>query len=79
VKASAVIGISDEKSGEIPVAYIELEEGVESYNESELKRYMREHLANYKITKHIYMVEELPKNETGKIHKRVLKEKLKNV
>ena len=78
VKASAVIGISDEKSGEIPVVYIEPEEGIESFDESELKRYMREHLANYKIPKHIYTLEELPKNATGKVLKRILKERLKN-
>jgi len=78
IKASAVIGIFDEKSGEIPVAYIELDEDCEALDETGLKKYMREKLANYKIPKHLYIIEELPKNATGKILKRVLKEKLKN-
>jgi len=78
VKASAVIGVFDEKSGEIPVAYIELNEGYETLDEAGLKKFMREKLANYKIPKHLHIIEALPKNATGKILKRVLKENLKN-
>jgi long-chain acyl-CoA synthetase len=77
VKASAVVGIPDEKSGEIPVAYIELEEENGSLDEAALKRYMRDHLANYKIPKHLHLIETLPKNATGKVLKRVLKEQLR--
>lgn len=79
IAASAVIGIRDEKSGEIPVAYIELEEDVEGYDEEALKQYMKKHLANYKIPRQIHTIPELPKNATGKVLKRVLKEKLKHV
>jgi len=78
VKASAVIGIFDEKSGEIPVAYIELEEECEILDEKGLKPYLRERLANYKLPKYLYVIDELPKNATGKVLKRVLKEQLKN-
>jgi len=78
VGASAVIGIIDEKSGEVPVVYIELEEGKENLDEAGLKKYMRDHLANYKIPKQIHMIKELPKNATGKVLKRALKEKLKD-
>jgi len=78
VKASAVVGVFDEKSGEIPVAYIELEEGVETLDEAGLKKHMREQLANYKQPKQIHVIEELPKNATGKVLKRVLKEQLRN-
>ena len=77
VGSSAVIGIVDEKSGEAPIVYIELAEGTESFDEAGLKKYMREHLANYKIPKQIYVIEELPKNATGKVLKRVLKDRLK--
>jgi long-chain acyl-CoA synthetase len=79
VRASAVVGVADEKSGEIPVAYIELDEDRESLDETALKKYMREHLANYKLPKHIYVIESLPKNATGKVLKRVLKAELKHV
>ena len=78
VGASAVIGVVDEKSGEIPIVYIELAEGTESVDITGLKKYMREHLANYKIPKQIHMIKELPKNATGKVLKRVLKDRLKD-
>jgi long-chain acyl-CoA synthetase len=77
VEASAVIGIDDEKSGEIPVVYIELEEGVEKLDEAGLKKYMKEQLANYKIPKQIHVIKALPKNATGKVLKRALKESLR--
>ncbi len=78
VGASAVIGIDDEKSGEVPVVYIELEEGVEKFDEAGLKKYMREQLANYKIPKQIHVINALPKNATGKVLKRALKESLRS-
>ncbi|UPT77388.1 long-chain-fatty-acid--CoA ligase [Sulfurovum sp. XGS-02] len=76
VGASAVIGMADEKSGELPVAYIELEEGIEKLDQEGLKKYMREQLANYKIPKQIHLIKGLPKNATGKVLKRALKESL---
>jgi len=78
VGLSAVIGIFDEKSGEAPVVYIELLEGVDTLDQIALKKYMKEHLANYKIPKQIHIIDALPKNATGKILKRVLKDTLQN-
>ena len=75
IKAAAVIGMKDEKSGEVPVAYIELEEGA-NITPNEIKKYLREHLANFKIPKAIHIIDELPKNATGKVLKRVLKERI---
>ncbi len=62
----------------MPVVYIELEEGVETFDETGLRQYMREHLANYKIPKQIYVIPQLPKNATGKVLKRVLKENIRD-
>lgn len=76
ISASAVIGIQDEKSGEIPVAYIELEENVTMIDEGAFRSHLRVHLANFKLPKTHHIIEELPKNATGKVLKRVLKEKL---
>ncbi len=78
VGASAVIGIVDEKSGEAPIVYVELAEDIDTLDEQGLKKHMREHLANYKIPKQIHVIKELPKNATGKVLKRVLKENLKD-
>jgi len=76
VKFSAVLGIVDEKSGEIPVAYIELEEGLTSIDEAALRKHLRSRLANFKIPKQIHTIDALPKNATGKVLKRVLKEQI---
>ena len=76
ISASAVIAYIDEKHGEIPVVYIELEDNIPSINQISLKAYMREHLANYKIPKHIHFIDALPKNATGKVLKRELKASL---
>jgi len=77
VSMCAVIGIADEKSGEIPIVYIELADGIAHFDELGLKKHMKEQLANYKIPKQIHIIEALPKNATGKILKRVLKEQFK--
>jgi len=76
IAASAVVGIPDEKSGEVPVAYLELEEEVESIDEGELRAHLRAHLANFKLPKAHHIVDQLPKNATGKVLKRVLKERI---
>ncbi|MEA1917203.1 MAG: long-chain-fatty-acid--CoA ligase [Campylobacterota bacterium] len=75
IKAAAVIGIEDEKSGEVPVAYIELEENQE-LDAKEVRAILKESLATFKLPKHYYFIDELPKNATGKVMKRVLKESL---
>lgn len=76
VKECAVIG-KKENSDEIPVAFIEVEENAK-INELELKKFLKKHLANYKVPKAIYIVNELPKNATGKVLKRKLRENLED-
>jgi long-chain acyl-CoA synthetase len=75
VEAAAVIGIKDSASGEVPVAYIMPKEG-EKIEENELKNYLKEHLANFKIPRQFHIVEELPMTATGKVLKRMLKENI---
>ncbi|MGA1862170.1 fatty acid--CoA ligase [Deferribacter thermophilus] len=75
VEAAAVIGIPDEASGEVPVAYVMPQEGA-TLNEKDIKNYLKSHLANFKIPKKIYIVNELPMTATGKVLKRKLKEQV---
>nr|MBP6325053.1 AMP-binding protein [Sulfurospirillum sp.] len=76
VDATAVVGLRDEQTKDEDVlAFIQPKEGVE-LNEMEIRKYLKNHLANFKLPRHIYFVEELPKNATGKVLKRVLKEKV---
>lgn len=73
VKLAAVIGVSDPAGGEVPIAFVELEEGHEQTSVSLIKHQLKEHLASFKIPKTITVVESLPKTATGKVLKRVLK------
>jgi len=76
IKAAAVIGIKDPNSGEVPIAYVELDEEMDlsSVTSASIKAALKAHLANFKLPKLVHIVDELPKNATGKILKRVLKE-----
>lgn len=74
IKLAAVIGVNDPHSGEVPIAFVELEEGHEDTTQALIKSQLKEHLAAFKIPKTITVVESLPKTATGKVLKRVLKQ-----
>lgn len=75
VDAVAVVGVKNEANDEEVMAFVQAKEDVE-LKELEIKKYLKSHLANFKVPKHVYFVEELPKNATGKVLKRVLKEQI---
>lgn len=72
VGASGVVGCSDPIRGELPCAFVELKEGAAA-EERELAAWCRERLAGYKVPRFIKIVEQLPRNPTGKIMRRELK------
>jgi fatty-acyl-CoA synthase len=71
IKETAVIGVPDEKWGEVGKAFMVLNEN-ESLEHNELYEFCKEGLAKYKIPKYFEVVEELPKNEAGKIDRKSL-------
>lgn len=71
VVESAVIGVADEKWGEVPVAYITPRDG-STVTVEELKGFLRERLAGFKVPRTMVFAE-LPKTSTGKIQKNVLR------
>jgi len=73
IKEAAVIGIADQHKGEVPKAFLVLKDG-ETATEHEILHYLRERLASYKVPKYVDFRKTLPKNATGKILKRLLKE-----
>ena len=75
VAAAAVIGQRDDVRGEVPVAFIELAEGVdrEAFDDGPLRSFAREKLAGYKVPREIRVVERLPRSPTGKILRRELR------
>jgi fatty-acyl-CoA synthase len=73
VMEAAVVAGPDAKWGEVPIAYVTLKPGA-SANEAELIEHARSLLAHFKAPKKI-VFGELPKNQTGKIQKFVLRER----
>lgn len=71
IQEVAVIGVPDEKWGEVGKAFIKLKEGA-SISSEELRKYCEGNLARYKIPKYFEIVDEIPKSETGKIDRKTL-------
>lgn len=71
VLEAAVIGVSDEKSGEVVKAFIV--KGDKSLTEKELREYCKEQLTGYKRPKHFEFRAELPKSNVGKILRKDLR------
>ena len=75
VQVAAVVARPDEKWGETPCAFIELRPGASATAE-ELIEWCRQHLARFKVPRHIVFAE-VPKTSTGKIQKFRLREMAK--
>ena len=73
VAECAVFGIPDEEFGESIMAVVETIDGV-TLTEDEVRAHLAQHLANYKIPKRIEFQSDLPREETGKIYKRQLRD-----
>jgi acyl-CoA synthetase (AMP-forming)/AMP-acid ligase II/uncharacterized membrane protein len=69
----AIVGVDDEKFGQRLKAFVVAKNGAPS--EDELKQYVKSNLAGYKVPREIVFLDELPRNATGKVLKRELKEK----
>ncbi|WP_203362033.1 o-succinylbenzoate--CoA ligase [Bacillus sp. REN10] len=74
----SVIGVSDEKWGEVPFAFIVVKDK-HVITEEQLKQACLSKLAKYKIPKSFVILSELPKNAAGKVDKKQLKALLTNV
>lgn len=73
VMHASVIGIPDEKLGEDIAACVELREG-QSVSEAELRKFCMEQLPAFMVPSAIRIYSELPKNQTGKVIKKQLRE-----
>jgi HIP---CoA ligase len=64
----AVVGVPDERMGEVGKAYVLLRSG-QNLDEKTLIAWCREQMANYKVPKQVAFVEALPTNASGKVMK----------
>jgi len=72
VREAAVIGIPDERSGELIKAFVVLKEG-QTTTEEEIQAFCRERLAAYKVPRVIEFRADLPKSMVGKVLRRELR------
>ena len=69
----AAIGVDDEDFGQRLRAFVVLASGKKA-SEDDLKGYVKQNLARYKVPREIVFLDELPRNATGKVLKRELAE-----
>lgn len=73
VAEAAVIGVPDEKWGESGRAFVVLHATGKSEEAETLRAHCKAHLAKFKVPRDIVFLDELPKNDTGKINRAALK------
>ena len=66
VRGAAVVGIDDERLGQVPVAAVELREGCTT-TAAELLEHARVHLAGYEVPVEIIIVDTLPRTPSAKV------------
>ena len=69
----AVVGVPDERLGEVAMAFVVPRPG-QGVDPDELIAWSRDQMANYKVPRHVKLVEALPLNASGKVVKYQLRE-----
>jgi HIP---CoA ligase len=72
VTRAAVIGIPDDRMGEVGCAFVVLAVGA-SLDNDEFVAWCRERMANYKVPREVHVVADIPLNATGKVMKEELR------
>ena len=70
---AAIIGVADERWGEVGKAIVVLKPGC-SLSAEQIIDHCRDNLARFKLPRSVQFVEALPRNATGKVHKPTLRE-----
>ena len=73
VARAAVIGVPDERMGEVARAFLVKDAGADVDAEAVIA-WSREHMANFKVPRSVYFLDELPMNAGGKVVKSQLPE-----
>jgi acyl-CoA synthetase (AMP-forming)/AMP-acid ligase II len=72
VVEAAVIGVDDDDFGQRLVAFVVLRNGDAGPSPDDLRDHVRDHLARFSVPREVVVVEELPRNPTGKVLAREL-------
>ncbi len=72
VLESAIIGVPDEKWGEVGHAFVMLRAGAAPVTAAEVIQFCRANVAGYKTPRHVTFVDEFPRTAAGKIRKHLL-------
>jgi HIP---CoA ligase len=75
VQQVAVVGIPDERLGEVGMAFVVLRPGATTSGPDVIS-WSRDQMANYKVPRAVEVVESLPLNATGKVMKDVLRQRV---
>jgi acyl-CoA synthetase (AMP-forming)/AMP-acid ligase II len=73
----AVVGVPDERLGEVGWAYVVCKPGAQ-VDHHELIGWCRDQMANFKVPRHVEFVDELPTNATGKVLKYELRDRARS-
>ncbi|MFE3798355.1 acyl-CoA synthetase [Nocardia tengchongensis] len=73
VREAAVIGVTDEQFGARLKAFVVVHDG-QSCTATQVKEFVKDNLARYKVPREVVFLTELPRNPTGKVLKRKLQE-----
>ena len=76
IAAGAVIGVPDERMGEVGMAFVVARPGTK-LEPAEVIAWSRANMANYKVPRFVEVVDELPKNASGKVVKNELRDRVK--
>src|SRR5947209_13834591 len=74
IDEAAAIGVDDEQFGQRLRAFVVLR-GDAQLTEDDIKAYVKENLAGYKVPREVVFIDALPRNPTGKVLKRELAER----
>jgi acyl-CoA synthetase (AMP-forming)/AMP-acid ligase II len=72
VSEAAVVGVVDERKGEVPAAAVILREGA-SLTPDELIAWAKERMSDYKVPRQVLVVDDLPRTGTDKVQKAEVK------
>jgi acyl-CoA synthetase (AMP-forming)/AMP-acid ligase II len=79
VSEVAVVGVPDERMGEVGAAFVVPRTGVAGLDGTEFRAWARASIANYKVPEYVVLTDVLPRNASMKVTKHVLRERARRM